>query len=300
LKNNMQKKFKNVNIIGFGKVGSAYAYALQDCGYHIKYIISERFKNINSLSRHFPGCVFNKKISFLSLINSDIIIISVQDDKIIEIVKIISQYNKNLTGKIFFHTSGALSSDILSKLGIHRNYIGSMHPIQTFRELSVKNNDLLKDIYYGIEGDETSIKFFKILCKNLSSKYIELKKEDKLLYHISCVISSNYLITHLFLLEEVFVQISNADIMKVFMPLVNNTLVNIVRFGIPKSLTGPISRNDINTIKKHIALLKKNNPEILKYYSFMSGKTVEIALKQGSINNNQAKEIKKLLKKYSK
>ena len=49
--------------------------------------------------------------------------------------------------------------------------------------------------------------------------------------------------------------LDNKDI---YIPLFNNIALNIKNIGPKEALTGPIIRNDIETVKKHINILNDN------------------------------------------
>ena len=82
---------------------------------------------------------------------------------------------------------------------------------------------------------------------------------------------------------------------RAFIPLMEKTLANIIQFGSIKALTGPISRGDYGTVKKHLEEMSKKCPEYLRFYRILAGYTVQIALTSGTINNKQADLLKKVL-----
>lgn len=289
----------NITIIGFGKVGSAFAFAVQNSGYRVKYVIDKNARLLQRYKKHFTDCNFEENITSLSLKESDIIIISVRDNQVQDVVREIKNVKTDLRNKYIFHTSGALTSDVFESIKSKEVQTGSMHPVQTFNKLYVKGDNLLKGIYFGIEGDYESLKLFRRLCKKLGSNYLEIKKHHKILYHIACVISSNFLVTNLFILEEIFGKIGNKNVMKVFKPIIIKTLENAEQYGISKALTGPISRNDLNTIENHLNQLKGKYPDILHYYVMLSKNALKIAGGDMILKKHQSKKLNNLLNKYS-
>lgn len=292
----MPEKIFKITIIGFGRVGSAFAYALKDAGYYINYIIEKHLSNYRTLKKHFPDCIISKEIYDSSILDSEIILLCVQDNKISGVLQSLGKLKINISGKLFLHTSGILTSDVFLKIKGKNILKGSMHPIQTFSRISSRNECLLQDIYFGIEGDNVSKESIKKIIGKLGSKFIEIKKQDKAIYHSACVIASNYLITHIYFLDKLFSRVCDEVTLKVFMPIINRTLENALKYGIPEALTGPITRDDKDTIECHIENIRKNISGVLDYYNFMGEKTVEVARKQKSINLKQAKELRKLFK----
>ena len=84
------------------------------------------------------------------------------------------------------------------------------------------------------------------------------------------------------------------------MPLAQQTLRNISSLGPKSALTGPIERNDVNTLESHLEALRIIGKDILFYYVLMGIETVKLALKKKSINKIQANKIYKLFSKYIK
>ena len=77
---------------------------------------------------------------------------------------------------------------------------------------------------------------------------------------------------------------------KALIPLLRGTVNNINNIGLPRCLTGPISRGDLGTISQHLTALKANNPSLLTAYKELGLHTIPIALKKGKIDENKAKE----------
>jgi len=78
-------------------------------------------------------------------------------------------------------------------------------------------------------------------------------------------------------------------------PLIRGTLDNIEEIGIPDCLTGPISRGDVETIEKHISVIKESVPQTLDLYRLLGLKTIPIAAAKGSIDAAKAAELKEIL-----
>ncbi|MCX6151853.1 MAG: DUF2520 domain-containing protein, partial [Ignavibacteriales bacterium] len=102
-------------------------------------------------------------------------------------------------------------------------------------------------------------------------------------------------ITLLFLFVKLFVKrYTSFELMK---PIIETTVRNAGKNGVAKSLSGPIDRGDIETIKQHINALKKfkGNKLLLPNYIYQSLMLLNVAEeKYGKLNPEQVK-IKSLL-----
>ena len=77
------------------------------------------------------------------------------------------------------------------------------------------------------------------------------------------------------------------------LPLIKTTLDNIHKSGTEQSLTGPISRGDVATIKKHLKILSENFCEYKQIYQQMG----KIVLNYQSVRSNLSEDVYKRLSK---
>jgi predicted short-subunit dehydrogenase-like oxidoreductase (DUF2520 family) len=300
LKRKSKYKSKKITLIGAGKVGSILYHSLKKSGYKIQYIVDINLNSIKKITSNDRIVKISKNITKEVLLNSDVIIFAVQEKSLIKVIEKCAKLELNLRDKIVFHTSGIELSDLFNILKVNLIKIGSFHPLQTFNIISYKYNNILENIYFGIEGGTEAIKYFKELCKSLKSKYLIIPKNKKVLYHSACVIASNFLVSHFNIIFNVSKNIfkNNKEGIKIFKPIVMKTLDNIFSKGIEKSLTGPFERGDINTINLHLKYFKENLPSQLYYYILLGLEAMNLSKEKRSITKIEAKEIEKLLLKH--
>jgi len=285
---------KKITIIGAGKVGSAIAIELYTQGFEIVTLID---KNLSGLKKIKTKCKCKSILTSLNtevIEKSDVLIVCLKDDVIRKYVKEMQKYN--FKGKILLHTSGLLTSDIFKSLKAESKNTGSFHPAQTFTKISFINNKLLSGIYFGIEGGKNAMNFIKIAVRKLKSDYVVIPKNKKALYHLSCVVSSNFLIASFYLLKmfSKSLKITEKKFFDILKPLFYRTAKNIHDTGVSDSLTGPVLRGDIKTVYSHLSLLHRKFPKYVEYYRVTSEILTEVAgIKNKDIN---LKKISELLK----
>jgi predicted short-subunit dehydrogenase-like oxidoreductase (DUF2520 family) len=286
-----------VCIIGLGRLGSHLYYAINRTG---KFKVSYVVKNSKV------------KIDPVKLSKCEIIFICTGDSDIQKAVKELRNSKYNLKGIYIFHTSGAHHSGLLSALERKGAFTGSFHPVQTFESRVTSRNTKFWNIYIAIEGSAQALIKGAEIVKSLGSKSIVINKEDKTLHHINSVFASNYLVVFLSLLEGVSQKLSTtykgkkifkngfnkSSFFNIYKPLIEQTLRNIEIKGFASSLTGPIERNDVNTIRLHLKTLKIRMPELLPFYIIMGTEAVKIAQKKGSLKTQEAKKMIKELNKF--
>lgn len=295
-----------ISFIGAGRVGKTLAKILFTNSYNIKGVYSRRKTSVKEAIKFITQDSFEKTIpkAFESLedtINeAKIIFLTVNDDNLLGIAKKISLLNIDFEDKLFIHTSGSLSVDILNCLKEKGAKIASMHPLQTIPsgELGVKR---IMNIYWAYEAiDKQTEVILKRLISAFKGKSFKIDKNQKTLYHISAVFASNYFVTLIHLAEHILkkAKLPPAIAEKCLFPLIRATLDNIETVGTIKSLTGPIARGDLKVIKNHLDALKNiSESDFLKLYKLLGSKTAEIAYIRKSINKKTLSQLRKLLQK---
>ncbi|MEO8209505.1 MAG: DUF2520 domain-containing protein [bacterium] len=289
-----------IYLIGIGKVGSALCFELKDAGYYIDFLTDKNADRLKTISESIGAVSYSEKIEKEFIESSDVIFICVQDRYIGEAIKQIENFDIDLSGKYFIHTSGSESTDVFLLEKFTKRNVASMHPIQTFDKVSFENNRLLKHIYFGIEGGEDAKKIIMEIIKRLDSNYIEIPKGKKHLYHSACVITSNFLVTLLSISSEIIgsIGIDKEKMFEIFEPIINKTLSNISEHGLVESLTGPFERNDVETISKHLSSISKEIPSLIPFYTLLGMETVKVAFKKESLNLKNVISILDLMNEY--
>lgn len=272
----------NLGIIGAGKLGFTLG----------KYFASNNISVIGYYSRtlehskeaaRFVDTEYYIKLEELVL-KCDTLFLTVSDDAIEEI------YEKLITldikGKIICHTSGAKSSNIFKNISDYGAYGYSCHPIYAINDC-FETYKTFKDATITIEGNYEHIDDVRDLFQNIGNTVKVIKASDKPKYHLQAVMSSNLVIGLINMVNKNLNDL-NMDI-KDFIPLIKNNIDNIDNYGLKYALTGPILRNDIDTIKTHLNVLSKEEEMI---YKILSLELVKIAKE---INNNDYSEIINLL-----
>jgi len=243
------------SIIGMGRIGSSLYFSLKNTDFKFAgYYSKEPVKEIDKS--------FYKEINQL---DADIYFFTLPDKVIYSVSEMVDKKER-----YFVHCSGYLSSDIFSK-----SKVLSLHPM-----LSVsKPFTSLKNISWGIEGDEKCISLGEKIVKALNGRFYIIKKEDKPLYHAACVISTNLVDTLLFYSSEIMrgLNIEEREILE----LTESVVKNSYEKGILNALTGPIERGDVETIEGELIALKKKYPYIFFSLLQLFVLNAQTAIKKG-------------------
>ena len=290
----MKRDLPGLGFIGAGKVATALACGLQSKGYPVVAVASRSFSSAQKLTEFIPGCQpCRDKQQVVD--SADIIFITTPDDVIARVLEDL----KWQPGKSAVHCSGADSSELLKKAVSDSAAVGVFHPLQTFAGAEQAKNSLA-GITFSIEAQEPLMAQLKSMARALGGRCIVLKPEDRALYHVSAVMVSNYLVTLVKLSTDLWAGfgLSRQDAVRALVPLIKGTVNNIETVGLPGCLTGPISRGDTGTLKKHLYALGEGHDDIISAYRELGLKTVPVALEKGRIDALKAQEILSVLENY--
>lgn len=271
----------NAGIIGAGKLGSALAIALSKAGFCICGIYSKSEESCQLLCRKLNIDVANNLGTVVR--KSDVIFVCLPDNDIENMaLRIASHFEPELIrSKVFFHVSGALTTEVLKPLENLGAFTGSFHPIQTFADRE-NGWEKLYDCFFGFEGCNEAGECAETIVGRLNGRLIFISKEHKPLYHAAACIISNYTVTLFHIMFKMLIRTGmNEDAaVNAFMPLLKNTVDNIEGLGYISALTGPISRGDHKVVEQHLKSLSYEIPEVEDIYRLLGRETVDIALKK--------------------
>lgn len=186
----------------------------------------------------------------------DIICIATPDDIILKVWEQIKQFN--LRKKIICHFSGSLSSDIFSGIEKKEAEKISIHPMYAFSDKFTSYKQL-NTARLTIEGSKEAVKVIKELFgAELKHQIFELKAQDKVKYHAAAAFASNYIVGIFDVALELLKNcgFTDKDAVSLLEPLITGNVKSVLQNGTKDALTGPVIRNDIGTIKKHIEALE--------------------------------------------
>jgi predicted short-subunit dehydrogenase-like oxidoreductase (DUF2520 family) len=162
------------------------------------------------------------------------------------------------------HVSGATP---LAALDPHARRF-SVHPLQTFTR--ARGPEQLDGAWAAVSADgEESLRAGFWLAETLGLRPFELPDERRATYHAGAAVASNYLVTLRAaagsLLEAAGAPSEALD------PLMRRVIENGFE------LTGPIAREDWETLERHLAAIDAARPELEELYRVLAAATATLA-----------------------
>lgn len=299
----MRRKPKpTISIVGAGRVGTALAIALTSKGYPIVAVAARRAAHARkaiSLSGLPSQTLALGADQLEQLPPSDVVLITTPDDAIAGIARSFAKLRRSSRHRTtFLHTSGALSSEVLSPLAKAGFHAGSMHPLVSISDPCAAAN-ALPGAFYCIEGDTVATRFAKAIVRDLNGTAFTISSQSKPLYHAAAVMASPHLVALFDLATEmlVFCGVNKKAARSILVPLVQSTVNNLKLAAPEKALTGTFARGDLATVRRHLkALSPKQLAEALDIYKLLGLHSLQLATRRG-LDPKLATEIKNALKK---
>ncbi len=261
----------NVGFIGAGKIGNTLGKYFEQNNIELTGYYD------TDINAALEAADFTRSGLYTSVIElvkrSDMIFITTTDN----IIENVWGDVKELTieGKIFCHCSGALSSDIFKGIGEKGAFGYSIHPLFSCSS-KTSSYKKLYDALITIEGSRERLQEVEELFKRLGNNTRIIDSSQKIKYHAAAVFASNQAIALAGQGADIFEQcgFTRDEAIKSVLFLMSHSIENIDKQGLAEALTGPIERNDIMTVRKHLEVLSEEEKNI---YISLSRKLVEIA-----------------------
>lgn len=284
-----------VSIIGTGRLGTALAIALADQGYPIGALVARRRESARRAAAllNVPSRVLALK-ELMDRPPSDLLLIATPDDQIPKVSESLAKLDWDPDAKpTVLHTSGALSSSVLAPLRKKDWSAGSLHPLVSVSE-PIAGANLLRGAFWCVEGDKRAVRLGRSLVRDLDGNSFSIDSTMKPLYHAAAVMVSGN-VTALFdvaleMLGECGLTRKQAQ--RALLPLLTSAVKNLEKHDPARALTGTFARGDVETVKRHLAILK-GNEAALQLYRLLGRRSLVLATPQ--LDPALVKQIRRLI-----
>lgn len=244
-----------IAIVGPGRLGTALALQLCRAGYRISEIVSRTPRSerqaraltqtVKARSSHYQNASLDAGLIWLCVPDREIAVVAADLATV-----------KGWQGKTFFHSSGALGSDILRPLRKRGATVASVHPMMTFVRGATPT---MKGITFALEGDAAGVRLARRIVTDLGAGTFLIRKQNKPAYHAWGAFTSPLLVAALVTAEEVAraAGLKTAEARRMMLPIVCQTFVNYAALGPAGAFSGPLVRGDAEIVRKHVQALKK-------------------------------------------
>jgi predicted short-subunit dehydrogenase-like oxidoreductase (DUF2520 family) len=280
-----------VGIVGAGSVGLALGIALDRAGWPVGAVASrdpdrrERFRSRVGSARGFAEAT--------ALVDDvELVILAVPDDVVAPLVAGLRLY----AGQAIVHTSGLLGAEVLLPALAAGSQAGAFHPLVAFADLE-RALASLQGATIAIEGDEDLAAHLADMAEAIGGTPVRLAPGSKAAYHAAAVLSAGGVSALLDTIREVAaaVGLDEEGALRVYLPLLEQTVANARAMGIAAALTGPATRGDAGTIEAHLAALAATAPAALPVYRALGARSVSMAEQRGALSPEASERLRTTL-----
>ncbi|HET6578624.1 MAG TPA: Rossmann-like and DUF2520 domain-containing protein [Gemmatimonadales bacterium] len=232
-------EWQSVAIIGPGRMGRGIELALHRAGVEVTLLSRSRRPEETR--------------------GAGLLLIATPDDAIAGLASELARERAVGAHQVVLHLSGLLDRRPLESLASTGAGLGSFHPLQTIADPS-SAPERLAGSYAGLEGDERALAAGERLASALGMRAVRLTPGAKPAYHAGAVIASNYTVVLADMAERLAREagIAAEEAAAMYLPLMRGSVANLV-LGPIAALTGPIRRGDVATVRRHLAVLGKED-----------------------------------------
>lgn len=273
-----------ISIIGAGRLGGALALALAEKGFEIENLVVRRRHNAEKIAETANAEILTSDET--EKIASGVIFIATQD---FEIETVAANLAEKLKIKAtVFHTSGALSSEVLQALKNKGCPAGSLHPLVSVSDAFL-GKERFKGAYFCLEGDAEAVKLAEQIVEKLEGRSFFVETKYKTLYHASAVTACGHLVALIDTAIEMLARcgLENTEAKKILLPLVESTVENLKTQTPAQALTGTFARADVEIFQKHLETLRENvSDKVLEMYLQLGLRSLHLAEEQDVSREN--------------
>jgi predicted short-subunit dehydrogenase-like oxidoreductase (DUF2520 family) len=270
-----------VGIVGSGRVGSALGAALLRAGHDVVAASAVSAASRGRAARMLPGADILPADEVVAA--AEFVLLAVPDDALRPLVAGLADTGAWREGQLVAHTSGAEGLAVLDPAAARGVIALALHPVMTFAGRP-EDVERLLGATFGVTAPDELRPVAEALVVEMGGEPIWVPESARAAYHAALTIGSNHLVTlvndALSLLDRTGVAAAE----QLAAPLLSASLDNVLRLR-DAALTGPVSRADIATLRRHRQALADRAPELVASYLAMARRTAERAHAAGVLTD---------------
>jgi predicted short-subunit dehydrogenase-like oxidoreductase (DUF2520 family) len=257
-------------LAGPGRAGLAVAIAANGAGHDVLAVAARETEQAERAARRFDA----EALAIVDPIPPvDLLIIAVRDDAIAEVAGRVAPIARNAAASAV-HLSGSAPIDALAPIADQGLAVGSLHPLQTISD-PVRGARALAGAWFAVTADEPLRSDLHGFARSLGGRPFDLAGEHRTAYHAGAAAAANFPIAALAIAQRLF-EVTGVPF-EAARPLVDAIVENAFAIGPVDSLTGPIARNDHETVDAQIAAVRAAVPSLAAAFESMVGATADVA-----------------------
>lgn len=287
-----------VGLIGCGRAGSSLALGLDPGRRAVRLsgVWSRSGRRAAATARRLKAGRRHGTLAALSDA-SDLLLICVPDAAIPEVASSLAA-TASLRGKAVLHTSGALGIEPLQPLAAAGAAIGTLHPLMAFPP-PARSAPPARGTWFAVGGGRRAASAARRIVHALDGVPFSVPERSRAAYHLAASMIAN----HTTALAAIGVEILErrsplkpALLRRAFAALLRSVAERIERDGPIRGLTGPATRGDLSTLRRHVDLLASERAVAREVYALLSKEAIRLAALRGDLPRARAAAARRALR----
>jgi len=260
--------------VGAGRAGKALATAAHQAGYEIAAVMSRTPAHAAQLAAAVGAQHVETPIHAARA--ADVTFLTVPDAAVTRLAATVAASGMALRGHALVHCSGAHGASALAAARQMAAQVGAVHPLQALTADSPPQ--ALCGTFFSVEADEPLQPVLQRLVLDLGGVPFAAPNGDRALYHAAAVLAGN---APLALLARAAGLLHTAGVdeaiaTEALATLLEGAAGNVRRLGARAALTGPVVRDDADTVARHLHALR-NDEATRRLYLLLARDTLALA-----------------------
>jgi predicted short-subunit dehydrogenase-like oxidoreductase (DUF2520 family) len=238
-----------VGIIGFGRVGAAFAAGLAACGHRIVGATARSEATRDRIDAIVPGTPILEPVDVLA--RADITFLTVPDDDVPRLAEALAPSAR--PGRIVAHACGVAGLHVLAPM-VEAGAVGMVvHPVMTFGGSSL-DVGRVHGAPFAVTAPALYLPIAAAIVAELGGVPFHIADADRPAYHAALCHAANHSQVLIDSARQILQAIGVAEPERLLRPVVTAAVDGALSRGLD-ALTGPASRGDIGTLAAHCRAL---------------------------------------------
>jgi predicted short-subunit dehydrogenase-like oxidoreductase (DUF2520 family) len=252
-----------VAIVGPGRVGTLLAVAFARAGHRVVAVAGGGAAARDRVAELVAGVRPTQELA-TAIDGADLVVLAVPDDAIAAVVADLARIDALAAGQRLVHVAGSHGLAPLRLAAASGARVAACHPAMTVPAGSA-DPDLLVGTAWAVTAASADLGWARDLVVDLGGDPYEVPDDRRVLYHAGLAVASNAVGAAVAVARQLLLAARIGDPAPFLAPLVHTSVTNVLATG-ASALTGPVTRGDTGTIRRHLAEVAADVPALLASY----------------------------------
>jgi predicted short-subunit dehydrogenase-like oxidoreductase (DUF2520 family) len=248
-----------IGVVGAGRVGAVLGSALRSVGHSVVAASGISAASHDRIDALLPGVPVLEVPAVVE--RAELVLLTVPDDALAELVAGLARVGAWQAGQLVLHTSGRFGVDVLAPARAAGAIPLAVHPAMTFTGTSL---DLARLVgcCFAVTAPAPVLPIGQALVVELGGEPVVVEEAARPLYHAGLAHGANHLVVLVAQAAQALAAAGIEDPGRVLGPLLTAALDGALRSssgpdrpGAIATMTGPVARGDVGTVRDHLAEL---------------------------------------------